>query len=117
GAPREPSIEQYEATDAVYNDPGLAKTLRETLEHSLGQANVQTMEPLMSSEDFSYFIAAGIPSFFFGLGGPNPQQLAEAQAKGEWLPSIHSAYFAPDLEPALRTAIQAETAVLRRLLR
>ena len=32
GAPREPSIEEYESTDAVYNDPALAQRLRRTLE-------------------------------------------------------------------------------------
>ena len=32
------------------------------------------------------------------------------------LPSNHSPYFAPDVDPALRTGIKAEVAVLRNLL-
>ncbi len=70
----------------------------------------------MGSEDFSCFIAAGIPSVYFMLGGAEPGKYAQAQAGGEALPSNHSSHFAPDLEPALRTGIMAEVAVLRRLL-
>ena len=70
----------------------------------------------MGSEDFSYFIAQGVPSFFFGLGGADPQKYAQAKAAGENLPSNHSSLFAPDLDPALRTGIAAEVAVLRNLL-
>jgi hippurate hydrolase len=116
GAEREPLIEQYEATDAVYNDPALAKTLREELERTLGKENVETVEPVMGSEDFSCFVAAGIPGFYFRLGGAEAGGYARAQRTGVSLPSNHSSRFAPDLDPALRTAILAELAVLRRLL-
>ena len=44
------------------------------------------------------------------------ERLAEAKARGELLPSNHSSLFAPDPEPALRTGITAEVAVLRDLL-
>src|SRR2546428_2533219 len=57
GAPRDPSIEHYESTDAVYNDPALAQRLRPTLETALGRDNVMTAEPITGSEDFSYFTA------------------------------------------------------------
>ena len=49
----------------------------------------------------------------FGLWPSDP--IAEAKAKGENLPSNHSPLFAPDLDPALRTGITAEVAVLRNL--
>ena len=41
----------------------------------------------MGAEDFSCFIAAGIPSFYFTLGGADPQKFAQAKAAGESLPS------------------------------
>src|SRR6266568_7531924 len=116
GTQREPLIEHYEATDAVYNDPALAQRLKPVLESALGKENVAVAEPIMGSEDFSYFIAQGVPSFFFGLGGAEPQKYAQAKAAGENLPSNHSSLFAPDLDPALRTGIAAEVAVLRNLL-
>ena len=116
GAQREPLVEHYEATDAVYNDPVLAQRLKPVLESALGKETVAVAEPIMGSEDFSYFIAEGVPSFFFGLGGADPQKYAQAKAAGENLPSNHSSLFAPDLDPALHTGIAAEVAVLRNLL-
>ena len=116
GTQREPLIEHYEATDAVYNDPALAQRLKPVLESALGKENVAVAEPIMGSEDFSYFIAQGVPSFFFGLGGAEPQKYAQAKAAGENLPSNHSSLFAPDRDPALHTGIAAEVAVLRNLL-
>ena len=70
----------------------------------------------MVSEDYSYFVAAGIPSFYFMLGGADPQKYAQAKSTGENLPSNHSPLFAPDVDPALHTGIAAEVAVLRHLL-
>src|SRR6266567_4289586 len=116
GAAREPLIENYESTDAVYNHPGLALRLRGPLEAVLGKDNVVTEEPHTASEDFSYFIEQGIPGFYFSLGGANPEKYREAKAAGTTLPSNHSALFAPDVDPALHTGITAEVAVLRNLL-
>jgi hippurate hydrolase len=116
GAVREPKIELYEATDAVYNDPALEQRMEPVLVSALGKDNVVTEEPAMASEDFSFFTAQGIPSFYFSLGGADPVKYAEAKAAGGNLPSNHSPLFAPDTDPALHTAIEAEVAVLRNLL-
>ena len=115
-APREPSIEHYEGTDAVYNDPALAERMRGALESALGKDNVVAKEPETGSEDFSYFVEQGVPGFYFDLGGADPQRYAEAKAAGENLPSNHSPLFAPDVDPALHTGIEAEVVVLRNLL-
>ena len=116
GATREPLIEHYESTDSVYNDPALADRLRAPLEAALGKQNVVTQEPITPSEDYSAFIALGIPSLYFSLGGADPAKLDEAHRAGTSLPSNHSPFFAPDVDPALRTGITAEVAVLRTLL-
>jgi len=116
GATREPLIEHYEWTDSVYNDPALAERLRAPLEAALGKQSVITREPITPSEDYSAFVELGIPSLYFSLGGADPVKLAEAERSGTTLPSNHSAYFAPDVDPALHTGIAAEVAVLRYLL-
>ena len=113
---REPLIENLGSTNAVYNDPALAQRLKVTLEGALGKDNVENGEPLMASEDYSYFIEQGIPSFYFMLGGADPQKYSEAKNGGTQLPTNHSPLFAPDVDPALRTGITAEVAVLRDLL-
>jgi hippurate hydrolase len=117
GAPRAPSIERYETTDAVYNDPSLAQQLRAALESTLNKDNVIMMAPITASEDFSAFIAQGIPGFYLSLGGANPEKYTAAAAAETHLPSNHSALFAPDVDPSLHTAIAAEVAMLRSLLK
>jgi amidohydrolase len=117
GARPRPLIDHYEGTDLVYNDPALAQRLRGALESALGKENVIADEPITASEDFSYFVEQGIPGFYFSLGGADPEKLAQAKAAGTRLPSNHSSLFAPDVDPALRTGIAAEVAVLRELLK
>ena len=116
GAPREPFINRYEGTDSVYNNPALAEHLRSPLEAALGKKNVVTAEPITPSEDFSAFVEQGVPGFYFSLGGADPERFAQAKAAGTTLPSNHSPLFAPDLDPALRTGIIGEVAVLRNLM-
>jgi amidohydrolase len=117
GAPRPPSIEHFESADAVYNDAVLTARLRPVLDSALGAGNVLTEEPITASEDFSVFVEQGIPGFYLSLGGADPQKYAAAQASGTHLPSNHSPLFAPDVDPALHTAITAELAMLRALLK
>lgn len=116
GAPREPLIDHLQGNDSVYNDPALAHQLRAPLEAALGKENVVTAEPITPSEDFSYYVKEGIPGFYFSLGGADPGKFAEAKAAGTDLPSNHSPFFVPDVDPALHTGIAAELAVLRNLL-
>jgi hippurate hydrolase len=116
GATRAPLIDHGQSTPAVYNDPALAARMRVALEAALGKDNVVTGEAQSASDDFAEFVGQGIPGFFMFLGGANPDQLAAARKSGTGLPSNHSPFFAPDVDPALRTAISAEVALLRSLL-
>src|SRR5882672_8935483 len=116
GAEKMPLVEKYESTSAVYNDPVLTQHLAATLEGVLGKGTVVTEDPIMTSEDYSYFVEQGIPSFYFTLGVADPQKLAEAKASGKLLPSNHSPLFAPVAEPSLRVGMTAEVTILRDLL-
>lgn len=115
-APKEPLVEKLGSVDSVYNDPALAQRLRGPLEAVLGKENVITTEPISPSEDYSVFIQQGIPSLYMSLGGADPQKYAESKDAATALPSNHSPYFAPDVDPALHAGIKAEVAVLRNLL-
>lgn len=117
GAEKTPLIEHYESTGAVYNDPVLTRHLAATLEGVVGKGNVVTEDPIMTSEDYSYFVEQGVPGFYFTLGVANPQKFSEARSSGKALPSNHSPFFAPDADPALHTGIAAEVAVLRDVLK
>ena len=115
-APKPPLVKVVESTDAMYNDPKLSERLSQVLVQTLGADNVRQLPPNMTSEDYSEFIEAGVSSFYFSLGAANPQQFKEVQAKGGQLPSNHSPFYAPDMEPSLKTGVEAEVAVLRALL-
>ena len=116
GAPRPPDVDHYEGADLVYNAPALAMRMKGVLEAALGKSNVLLEPPITASEDFSDFVEQGVPGFYFSLGGADPKKFAEAKATGVMLPSNHSPLFAPDVDPALHTAIESEVAVLRNLL-
>jgi len=116
GAPKAPLVEQVETLEALYNDPILNDRLREVLVQTFGKQNVEQLPPSMASEDYSAFVKAGVPSFYFSLGAADPMKFAEAKAGGASLPSNHSPFFSPDVEPSLKTAIEAEVAVLQNLL-
>ena len=115
--PRPPSIDRYEMTDAVFNDQALIDKLKPVLEQAIGKDNVVTEEPITASEDFSAYLAEKIPGLFLSLGGADPEKLAQARASGTHLPSNHSSLFAPDVDPALHTAITTEVAMLRSMLK
>jgi amidohydrolase len=115
-APKAPLVQVAESTDALFNDPKLAERLSQALIQALGAGRVKKEPPIMASEDYSYFVEAGLPSFYFWLGVANPEKFKEAKASGIRLPSNHSPFFAPDMEPSLKTAIESEVVVLRNLL-
>lgn len=117
GAERMPLVEHLEATSALYNDPVLARHLIPVLEAALGKNNVEMGRPAMASEDYSYYVEQGVPSFFFSLGVADPEKLKQARAGGPPLPSNHSPLYAPVQDPSIETGIAAEVAVLRDLLR
>jgi hippurate hydrolase len=115
GAERMPEIAHPESTDALYNDPRLAACIRPVLESALGKDNVMDTPPIMGSEDFSVYGEQGVPLLFITLGGADPAKWAVAH--GSDLPSNHSSLFQVDLDPALRTGVTAEVAMLRDLLK
>jgi hypothetical protein len=56
------------------------------------------------------------PHYYFRLGVADPGKFKEAETSGVPLPSNHSPYFAPDMEPSLKTAMESEVVVLRNLM-
>jgi amidohydrolase len=109
GATQEPKVDASEGLRFTVNDPQLAARLERTLKPVLGTQNVVNDQRRTVSEDFGEFgRAAGVPSIMFFVGAVKPEKIADAQRTGESLPSLHSSHWAPDFEPAMRTAILTE---------
>jgi amidohydrolase len=115
GAPQEPLVTVTHAANALYNDVPLTKRLVGALGRVLGEGNVIEVEPTMVFEDFAEFHLAGIPSADFLVGAVDPTAFSAAQKSGTALPQLHSATWAPDYAPTLRTAITVETTELLEL--
>jgi amidohydrolase len=101
-----------ESSPVLYNDPALADRLRAVCVRAVGAQNVVPSTAAMASEDFGQFGLEGhqIPTVMLRLGAVAPEKIAESKSTGKPLPSLHSAYFIPDPEPAIRTGVIVMTA-------
>ncbi|QLC22900.1 amidohydrolase [Parasphingopyxis sp. CP4] len=99
-----------EYTPAVYNTLELSGELMALWRGRFGEDRVLEGEPVMGGEDFSRYYRAdreNIQSVLFWVGGV-PIDRWEAAQRGEIdLPSLHSAYWAPDAEAVITTATEA----------
>lgn len=116
GAEKPPVVEVVESVKAVYNDPKLTERTVAALKRALGDSNVLLTAPAMAADDFAEYGRAGVPAFDFWVGAVNPEKLEAAKKAGQEVPGLHSAYFAPDLAPSLKTGIMAETTAVLELL-
>jgi amidohydrolase len=108
GAP-EPEIHIIEGVKPVINDQALTERTAPVFKAAFGDKAVLEEKPIYASEDYSEFIAAGVPSVFFGIGVYDPARVAAARAGGPPLPVNHSPLFAPVPEPTIRTGVEAMT--------
>jgi hippurate hydrolase len=111
GAPP-PDVKITSGAKAVINDAALAQRSGAVLKAAFGDKAVLSPAPGSASEDYSEFIMAGVPSFYFGIGGLDPNSIAQAVATHTPLPGNHSPEFAPVPEPTIRTGTEAMSLVL-----
>jgi len=115
GAPA-PDYRLIEGAKAVINDDALAARSGAVLKAAFGDKARVNPEPGSASEDYSEFVIAGVPSFYFGIGGLDPQQFAQAQTSKTAVPGNHSPEFAPVPEPTIRTGAEAMSLVVLDML-
>jgi amidohydrolase len=108
-----------EYTPSVYNDPELISRIVPALESALGEDAVKAVDPVMAGEDFARYgrTEARIPGALLWLGAVNEARYRAARSRGETLPGLHSARFAPDARPTIATGVTAMSAVLLELFR
>ena len=111
GAPP-PEAKITAGAKAVINDAELAARSGAVLKAAFGERALLSPAPGSASEDYSEFIIAGVPSFYFGIGGLDPKAVAQAVVTRTPLPGNHSPEFAPVPEPTIRTGTEAMSLVL-----
>ena len=116
----EVQVRQNEFTPATYNNPELTNRLVAVWKNSLGEKNVEIIDPTMGGEDFSEFSLSdhSIPAVDFHVGAVAPEKIAASKKPGAPpLPSLHSSKFAPVPEPTIRTGVVAMTSAVLDLLK
>jgi amidohydrolase len=113
------TVSKDQFTPSTYNNPELTKRLVAVWKKSLGQENVEIVDPTMGGEDFSEFSLPdhSIPAVDFHVGAVAPEKIAESKKSGIPLPSLHSSKFAPVPEPTIRTGVVAMTAAVLELMK
>jgi hippurate hydrolase len=106
-------------TPATYNNPDLTKRLVAVWKKSLGNENVEIVDPTMGGEDFSEYSLPdhSIPAVDFHIGAVGPEKIAESERTGKPLPSLHSNKFAPVPEPTIRIGVIGMTSAVMELMK
>ena len=113
------SVSKDFVTPATYNNPELTKRLVAVWRKSLGDENVEIVDPVMGGEDFSEYSLPdhSIPAVNFHFGAVDPAKIAEFKQTGKELPTLHSSKFAPVPEPTIRLGIVGMTAAVLELMK
>ncbi|CAG8420263.1 unnamed protein product [Penicillium salamii] len=109
GVEQSPDIKRTFSTPSTVNDGRTIDSLRETFGPYFGKDLVK-LEPPAASEDFSLLATAvGAPYVMWMYGGVDEKAWDDAESKGtlHQLPGNHSPFFAPVLQPTLKTGIDA----------
>lgn len=106
-------------TPATYNNPDLTKRLVSVWKKTLGDANVEIVDPTMGGEDFAEYSLPdhSIPAVDFHIGAVASEKIAEFKKDGKELPTLHSSKFAPVPEPTIRIGIVGMTSAVLDLMK
>jgi hippurate hydrolase len=113
------TLRKDEFCPATYNNPELTKRLVAVWKKSLGNENVEIVDPTMGGEDFSEYSLPdhSIPAVDFHIGGVDPVKIADSKKSGNALPSLHSSKFAPVPEPTIRVGVIGMTSAVLELMK
>jgi hippurate hydrolase len=113
------SVSKDLVAPATYNNPELTKRLVAVWKKSLGDENVEIVDPTMGGEDFSEYSLRdhSIPAVDFHFGAVDPEKIAQFKKEGKELPTLHSSKFTPVPEPTIRVGIIGMTSAVLELIK
>ncbi|WP_338932921.1 amidohydrolase [Streptomyces netropsis] len=113
GAVRDPEIDRLGTFPSLVNDMDAVDRTMTAIGAVIGADKVVDPGLLPGGEDIGVFgTAADVPVCFWQFGGTDPDTYAKAEAAGTTreIPTNHSPFFAPVIEPTLTTGISAMVA-------
>ncbi|KAL6885656.1 peptidase M20, dimerization domain-containing protein [Trichoderma evansii] len=110
-SPRDPVFEVVSSIPAMYNDPYTTHIINRSFSAHFGHQNHNpSCEIVPASEDFSHLASAiGKPYCFWFFGGQDTADWEEKSKANrlDSVPSLHSALFAPAIQPTLSIGVEA----------
>lgn len=120
GAEQEPVIRVDHSLPPTINDADATARLVAAWNRAFGEGSVVDPGMFTGSEDVSWFATeAGVPLVYWFWGGLDPQQYADAVARGsvnEDIPTNHSPFFAPVLHPTIERGVETLVVAAREFL-
>ncbi|KAE9964302.1 hypothetical protein BLS_008469 [Venturia inaequalis] len=111
GSTKEPTIEQTRTFPRTDNDGDMASKLAEAFSTHFGEYFDADTARVNASEDVSILATSqGKPYLFWFFGGTDAETYAKAEKEGrlyEDIPGNHSPFFAPVIQPTLKTGTEA----------
>ena len=109
GMTTEPTITPLESGPATINDEAAAARVTDAFADAFGAGGLMDIGVSSGSEDVGTFAtAAGVPLVFWMFGGTDPDRFMRAAAAGTLdsdIPSNHSPFFAPVIQPTLNNGV------------
>jgi amidohydrolase len=112
----EVKIDREAFTPALVNNPELTKQFVKLFEETLGKERVFERSMSMGGEDFSRFIRAGIPGFYWHIGTAPSERYKEWKDGGKPLANTHSDAYFPVPEPTIKTGVLTMTMGVLKML-
>jgi amidohydrolase len=120
GAEEQPTISVDHSLPPTINDHAATATLTAAFDRAFGEGTVVDPGMFTGSEDVSWFAReSGAPLVFWFWGGVDPAVYAAAAAGGTIardIPTNHSPFFAPVLQPTLSRGVEALVVAAREFL-
>ena len=113
----EVKIDREAFTPALVNNPDLTKAVRQALRRNARQGAASYERAMsMGGEDFSRFIRAGIPGFYWHIGTAPPERVKEWKEGGKPVANTHSDAYYPVPEPTIKTGVLTMTMGVLKML-
>ncbi|RAO71831.1 uncharacterized protein BHQ10_007843 [Talaromyces amestolkiae] len=109
-SPQEPIFDISESTNPMVNDILATEAVSNSFKAHFGADHFPMAKVVPAAEDFSYLATSiGKPYCFWFLGGHDGEDYDRRKKEGtlDSVPSIHSPFFAPVVQPTLTTGAEA----------
>ncbi|MCA9221049.1 MAG: amidohydrolase [Planctomycetales bacterium] len=114
----EPRVEIDERfTPSLVNDPELTARTVGLFRQVFGEDRIHERPMSLGGEDFSRYIRAGVPGFYYFIGSAPPELVAAARANGPPLTQTHTNAYYPIPKPTITTGVVSMTSAVMALMK